>query len=66
MPDSPFDLLAVFLASSAADYMTGQIVIMDGGMSVSSTGAIACGRCYAACRDSRPKLSPLTFLGSKL
>jgi gluconate 5-dehydrogenase len=27
--------LAVFLASSAADYMTGQIVIMDGGMSVS-------------------------------
>ena len=26
--------LAVFLASSAADYMTGQIVIMDGGMSV--------------------------------
>ena len=27
--------LAVFLASRAADYMTGQIVIMDGGMSVS-------------------------------
>ncbi|MEO8755672.1 MAG: glucose 1-dehydrogenase [Casimicrobiaceae bacterium] len=27
--------LAVFLASAAADYMTGQIVIMDGGMSVS-------------------------------
>jgi gluconate 5-dehydrogenase len=26
--------LAVFLASSAADYMTGQIVIMDGGMSI--------------------------------
>ncbi len=26
--------LAVFLASRAADYMTGQIVIMDGGMSI--------------------------------
>jgi gluconate 5-dehydrogenase len=27
--------LAVFLASRAADYMTGQILVMDGGMSVS-------------------------------
>jgi gluconate 5-dehydrogenase len=26
--------LAVFLASSAADYMTGQLLVMDGGMSV--------------------------------
>ena len=26
--------LAVFLASRAADYMTGQIVFMDGGMSI--------------------------------
>ena len=27
-------LFALFLASSAANYMTGQVVIMDGGMSV--------------------------------
>jgi gluconate 5-dehydrogenase len=26
--------LAVFLASPAANYMTGQLVVMDGGMSV--------------------------------
>ena len=26
--------LAVFLASSAADYMTGQMLVIDGGMSV--------------------------------
>ena len=26
--------LAVFLASAAADYMTGQLLVMDGGMSV--------------------------------
>jgi len=26
--------LAVFLASPAADYMTGQMLVMDGGMSV--------------------------------
>jgi gluconate 5-dehydrogenase len=26
--------LAVFLASSAADYITGQMIMIDGGMSV--------------------------------
>ena len=26
--------LAVFLASAAANYMTGQLLVMDGGMSV--------------------------------
>ena len=26
--------LAVFLASSAADYVTGQMILIDGGMSV--------------------------------
>ena len=36
--------LAVFLASCAADYMTGQIVIMDGGMSVCLVTGANCGR----------------------